>query len=78
MEDAGVQFGPMPEANPTTEAMTNDVVQSNKASGLFQGHMADALWGIAHFGGRSSLTLSNSLPAKKMPAISYPAEFPLL
>jgi hypothetical protein len=32
----------MPEANPTTEATANHVVQSNKASGLFQGHMADA------------------------------------
>jgi hypothetical protein len=42
MEDAGGQFGPMPEANPTTEAMANDVVQSNKASGSFQRHMADA------------------------------------
>jgi hypothetical protein len=41
MEDVGGQFGPMPEANPTTEAMANDVVQSNKASGSFQGHMAD-------------------------------------
>jgi hypothetical protein len=42
MEDAGGQFGPMPEANPTTEATANDVVRSNKASGSFQGHMADA------------------------------------
>jgi 3-deoxy-D-arabino-heptulosonate 7-phosphate (DAHP) synthase len=42
MEDVGGQFGPMPEANPTTEATANDVVQSNKASGSFQGHMADA------------------------------------
>jgi hypothetical protein len=45
MEDVGGQFGPMPEANPTTEATANDVVQSNKASGLFQGHMADASTG---------------------------------
>jgi hypothetical protein len=42
MEDAGGQFGSMLEANPTTEATANDVVQSNKASGSFQGHMADA------------------------------------
>jgi hypothetical protein len=42
MEDAGGQFGSMPEANPTTEAMANDVVQSEKAYGSFQGHMADA------------------------------------
>jgi hypothetical protein len=68
----------MPEANPTTEAAANDVVQSKKASGSFQGHMVDALVGAAHFGGRSSMRLSNLLPAKKMLAISYPAEFPLL
>jgi hypothetical protein len=42
MEDAGGQFGTMPEANPTTEAMAKDVVQSKKASDLFQGQMADA------------------------------------
>jgi hypothetical protein len=42
MEDAGGQFDPMPEANPTTEAMANDVVQSEKASGSFQGQVADA------------------------------------
>jgi hypothetical protein len=42
MEDVGGQFGPKPEANPTTEATANDVVQSNKAFGSFQGHMADA------------------------------------
>jgi hypothetical protein len=33
MEDAGGQFDPTPEANPTTEATANDVVQSEKASG---------------------------------------------
>jgi hypothetical protein len=33
MEDAGGQFDPMPETNPTTEATANDVVQSEKASG---------------------------------------------
>jgi hypothetical protein len=42
MEDVGGQFGPMPEANPTTEATANDVVQSNKASGSSHGPMADA------------------------------------
>jgi hypothetical protein len=42
MEDAGGQFGPMPEANPMTEATANDVVQSNKASDSFQGHMVGA------------------------------------
>jgi hypothetical protein len=35
MEDAGGQFDPTPEANLTTEAAANDVVQSEKASGLF-------------------------------------------
>jgi hypothetical protein len=49
MEDAGGQFGPVPEANPTTEATANDVVQSNKASGSFQGHMVDALVGDSSF-----------------------------
>jgi hypothetical protein len=41
MEDAGGQFGTIPEANPTTEATANDVVQSNKASGSSHGPMAD-------------------------------------
>jgi hypothetical protein len=45
MEDAGGQFGPILEANPMTEAMANDVVQSEKASGSFQGQMADASMG---------------------------------
>jgi hypothetical protein len=49
MEDAGGQFEPMPEANPTTEATSNDVVQSNKASGSLQGHMADASAGNNSF-----------------------------
>jgi hypothetical protein len=49
MEDAGGQFGLMPETNPTTEAMANDVVQSEKASGSFQGHMADASMGCSSF-----------------------------
>jgi hypothetical protein len=42
MEDAGGQFGMMLEANPTTEATANDVIQSKKASDSFQGQMADA------------------------------------
>jgi hypothetical protein len=49
MEDAGGQFGPIPEANPMTEATANDVVQSNKASGSFQGHMANASVGDSSF-----------------------------
>jgi hypothetical protein len=78
MEDAGGQFDTMPEANPTTKATANDVVQSEKASNSFQGHMAMLLRGAAHFGGRNNLRLSTLSPAKKMPAISYPAVFPLL
>jgi hypothetical protein len=49
MEDASGQFGSMPEANPTTEATANDVVQSDKASGSFQGHMVDASGGGSSF-----------------------------
>jgi hypothetical protein len=49
MEDAGGQFGSMLEANPTTKATANDVVQTEKASGLFQGHMADASAGGSSF-----------------------------
>jgi hypothetical protein len=41
MEDVGGQFGPGPESNPMTEAMADDVVQSNKASGSSHGPMAD-------------------------------------
>jgi hypothetical protein len=49
MEDDGGQFGTMPEANPTTEATANDVVQSEKASDSFQGQMADTLAGGSLF-----------------------------
>jgi hypothetical protein len=49
MEDVGGQFGSMLEANPTTEATANDVVQSEKASCSFQGHMADASAGGSSF-----------------------------
>jgi hypothetical protein len=49
MEDAGGQFGMMPEANPMTEAMANDVIQSKKAFDSFQGQMADALAGGSSF-----------------------------
>jgi hypothetical protein len=41
MGDVGGQFGSIPEANPTTEATANDVVQSDKAPGSSHGHMAD-------------------------------------
>jgi hypothetical protein len=37
MEDAGGQFGSMLETNPMTEVTANDVVQSKKVSGSFQG-----------------------------------------
>jgi hypothetical protein len=49
MEDTGGQFDSMPEANPMTEATANDVVQSEKASGSFQGQMADASAGGSLF-----------------------------
>jgi hypothetical protein len=49
MEDAGGQFDSIPETNPTTEAAANDVIQSEKASGSFQGQMADAPVGDSLF-----------------------------
>jgi hypothetical protein len=49
MEDAGGQFGTMLEANLTTEATANNVVQSEKAPGSFQGQMADASAGGSWF-----------------------------
>jgi hypothetical protein len=49
MEDASDQFGSMPETNPTTEATANNVVQSEKASGSFQGQMANASVGGSSF-----------------------------
>jgi hypothetical protein len=41
MGDVGGQFESIPEANPTTEATANDVVQSDKAPGSSHGHMVD-------------------------------------
>jgi hypothetical protein len=78
MEDAGGQFDSMLEANPTTEAAANDVVQSEKASGSFQGQVADAPAGAVCFGNKNSLKSSVLSPARKMPAISCPAALPLL
>jgi hypothetical protein len=78
MEDAGGQFDPMPEANPTTEAAANDVVQSEKASGSFQGQVADVPTGAVYFGDKSNLKSSILFPARKMPATSCPAASPLL
>jgi hypothetical protein len=77
MEDAGGQFGTMPEANPMTEAMANDVVQSEKAPARSKVRWRMLWQGAARFGGRDNLRSSTLSPAKKMPAISYPAEFPL-
>jgi hypothetical protein len=57
MEDAGGQFGSMPEANPMTKATANDVVQNEKASGSFQGHMADASVGGSSFWRRKQLEI---------------------
>jgi hypothetical protein len=59
MEDAGGQFGSMPEANPTTEAMANDIVQSEKASDSFQGQMADASAGGSLFWRQKQLEIVN-------------------
>jgi hypothetical protein len=78
MEDAGGQFGTMPEANPTTEATANDVIQSEKAPDRSKVRWWMLQQGAAHFGGGDNLRSSTLSPAKKMPAISYPAEFPLL
>jgi hypothetical protein len=39
----------MPEANPTTEATANDVVQSEKASDSFQGQIDDGCFGGGQF-----------------------------
>jgi hypothetical protein len=78
MEDAGGQFDSMLEANPMTEAAANDVVQSEKASGSFQGQMVDAPAGAVCFGNKSNLKSSVLSPAKKMPAISCPLVLPLL
>jgi hypothetical protein len=78
MEDAGGQFGSMPEANPTTEAtvMMSFKVKRPLARSKVTWRML--LRGAARFGGRNNLISSTLSPAKKMPAISYPAVFPLL
>jgi hypothetical protein len=65
MEDAGGQFGSMPEANPTTEATANDVVQSEKASGSFQGHMADASAGGSSFWRRKQLEIVELITSQR-------------
>jgi hypothetical protein len=65
MEDAGGQFGSMPEANPTTEATANDVVQSEKASGSFQGHMADASVGGSSFWRQKQLKIIDLITSQE-------------
>jgi hypothetical protein len=63
MEDAGGQFGSMPEANPSTEAMDN--VQSKKASGSFQGHMADASAGGSSFWRQKQLEIVDLITSQE-------------
>jgi hypothetical protein len=65
MEDAGGQFDSMPEANPTTEATANDVIQSEKASNSFQGHMADALAGGSLFWKQKQLEIVNLITSQE-------------
>jgi hypothetical protein len=59
MEDAGGQFDPTPKANLMTKAAANDVVQSEKASGSFQGQVADAPTGDSLFWRQKQLEVIN-------------------
>jgi hypothetical protein len=65
MEDAGGQFDPTPEANPTTEAAANDVVQSEKASSSFQGQVADAPTGGSLFWRQKQLEVVNLISSQE-------------
>jgi hypothetical protein len=65
MEDAGGQFGTMPKANPTTEAMANDVVQSEKASDSFQGQMVDASAGGSSFWKQKQLEIIDLITSQE-------------
>jgi hypothetical protein len=65
MEDAGGQFDPTPEANPTTEAAANDVVLSEKASGLFQGQVADVPTGGGLFWRQKQLEVVNLISSQE-------------
>jgi hypothetical protein len=65
MEDAGGQFGSMLETNPTTEAMANDVVQSEKVSGSFQGRMADASAGGSSFWRQKQLEIVDLITSQE-------------
>jgi hypothetical protein len=59
MEDAGGPFDSMPETNPMTEAAANDVIQSKKASGSFQGKVADISAGGSSFWKQKQLEVVN-------------------
>jgi hypothetical protein len=65
MEDAGGQFDPMPEANPSTKAAANDAVQSEKASGSFQGQVADASMGGSLFWRQKQLEVVNLISSQE-------------
>jgi hypothetical protein len=64
MEDAGGQFDPMPETNPTTEATANDVVQSEKASGS-QGQVADTPSGGSLYWRQKQLEVVNLISSQE-------------
>jgi hypothetical protein len=55
----------MPEANPTTEATANDVVQSERASDSFQGQMADASAGGSLFWKQKQLKIVNLISSQE-------------
>jgi hypothetical protein len=65
MEDAGGQFGSMPETNLTTEATANDVVQSKKVSGSFQGHMVDVSAGGSSFWRQKQLEIVDLITSQE-------------
>jgi hypothetical protein len=65
MEDAGDQFDSMPEANPTTKATANDVIQSEKASDSFQGQVADASAGGSLFWKQKQLEIVNLITSQE-------------
>jgi hypothetical protein len=65
MEDASGQFGSMLEANLTTEATANDVVQSEKDSDSFQGQMADASVGGSSFWRQKQLEIVNLITSQE-------------
>jgi hypothetical protein len=55
----------MPEANQTTEATANDVVQSEKASDSFQGQMADASAGGSSFWRQKQLQIVDLITSQE-------------